>query len=363
MPDRPAPHPPHRYGGQAVLHGVMVRGADRWAVAVRRPDGAIWLESHPVVDPNGRPRWQRLPLVRGTFALGDSLRVGLQALRIAADQALAAEARAPEGGIRMGRSLLLAALAAIALFVLLPTAATKAIDAGLAAVLGAPVLGDGVAFHVAESVLRIGVLLGYLWGVSQLPDIRRTFEYHGAEHQTIAAHEHGVPLSPSHVQRFSTRHVRCGTNFLLLVMVLAIVVTSVGGALIPPPAEVGLGGSLTYHVLLRLVLLPLLAGLAYEGLRLGASAGDQPLVRALMTPGLWLQAITTRRATDGQVEVAIRAFEAAAREDDLAEQRTRGLPSEVVLADTGLPIQLPNARVRRAAPAVSPPEPEGPGDR
>lgn len=320
-----------RYGGQAVLEGVMMRGEDRWAVAVRRPDGAIWLECHPV--PGQRPGWQRLPLIRGVFALADSLGTGMRALKIAADQALAERADAPEGGVRLGGSIAVAALLAIGLFVLLPTSATKALD-GL---LGGGI-GDGVAFHLLESVLRIAVFLGYLAAVARLPDIRRTFAYHGAEHKTIAAWEHGVALEPTEVDRFSTRHVRCGTNFLILVMLLAIVVTSVGGLLVPPPAQIGWVGAISYHVALRLVLLPLIAGLAYEGLRLGAAAGDRSVVRFLMAPGLWLQAITTRPPDAGQLEVAIRAFTAVVPAEDLGPRAPRGLVSEVVAAPTGLSV-------------------------
>lgn len=325
-----------RYGGQAVLEGVMMRGEQRWAVAVRRPDGGIWLECHPV--PQQRPPWQRLPLVRGVFALVDSLGTGMRALKIAADQALEARDDAPEGGVRLGGSVLIAALLAIALFVLLPTSATRALDGLLAATLGDRVLGDGVAFHLVESVLRIAVFLGYLAAVARLPDIRRTFAYHGAEHKTIAAWEHGVDLTPAEVGRFSTRHVRCGTNFLILVMLLAIVVTSVGGLLVPPPARIGWAGAIGYHVALRLVLLPLIAGLAYEGLRLGAAAGDRPWVRAMMAPGLWLQAITTRPPDAGQLEVAIRSFTAVVPADDLGDRAPQGLPSVVVAAPHGLPV-------------------------
>ena len=325
-----------RYGGQAVLEGVMMRGTDRWAVAVRRPDGRIWLECHPV--PDERPRWQRLPLVRGVFALGDSLGTGMRALKIAADQALEGRDDAPEGGVRLGGSILIAAALAIALFVLLPTSATRALDGLLAATLGDRVLGDGVAFHLVESLLRIVVFLAYLAGVARLPDIRRTFAYHGAEHKTIAAWEHGEPLTPEAVDRFSTRHVRCGTNFLILVMLLAIVVTSVGGLLVPPPAEIGWVGAIGYHVALRLVLLPLIAGLAYEGLRLGAAAGDRAWVRAMMAPGLWLQAITTRPPDAGQLEVAIRSFAAVVPAADLGDRAPQGLPSPVVAAPQGLAV-------------------------
>jgi uncharacterized protein YqhQ len=160
-----------------------------------------------------------------------------------------------------------------------------------------------------------------------ISDIRRTFAYHWAEHQTIAAWEHGDVLEPAVISGYSTKHVRCGTNFLVMVMLIAIVVYSVAGALLPPPSE-GIVAGIVYHVLLRVALLPLVAGLAYEGLRLGAGR-DNWFVRALMKPGIWLQYITTRPSDPQMVEVAIRAFEAVAPADQLQGRVPSALPSPV----------------------------------
>jgi uncharacterized protein YqhQ len=338
----PAELAPHHYGGQAVLEGVMMRGRDRWAVAVRRPTGDIWLECHPVSDAPWRRRWLRLPLVRGCYALIDSLSIGTRALRIAAERSLEGDDADDAGGAAVGASLLLAVVLFVGVFIVLPSAATKGLDT----LLGGP-FGDGVLFHTLESLVRIAVFLGYLWAISRLPEIRRVFRYHGAEHRTIAAWEHDEVLEPDAVQRYSTVHVRCGTNFLILVMLLALVVYTVGGVLVPPPPDAGAFTAVLYHVALRVVLLPVVAGLAYEGLRLGAARGDRPLVRVLMRPGLWLQRITTAPPTTDQVEVAIRAFEAVAPPAHLAGRVARHLPSAVTLARTGLPVALAHASTRQ----------------
>jgi uncharacterized protein YqhQ len=327
----------HHYGGQAVLEGVMMRGLDRWAIAVRRPNGDLWLESHPVPDTPDRRRWLRWPLVRGCYALVESLSIGSRALRIAAHRAVDDDGGPDEDrrGAAVAVSMVVALVLFVGIFILLPSAGTKAVDT----LLGGG-LGDGVAFHTLESVARIAILLAYLWAISLLPEIRRVFQHHGAEHQTIAAWEHDEVLDPRTVASYSTLHVRCGTNFLVLVMLLALVVYSVGGALVPPPADAGFGVALAYHVILRVVLLPVVAGLAYEGLRLGAAAGDHPVVRLLMAPGLWLQRLTTRQPTPDQIEVALRAFEAVVPVEDRGDRFPRDLPSAVTIAPGGLPIHL-----------------------
>jgi uncharacterized protein YqhQ len=329
----------HHYGGQAVLEGVMMRGLDRWAVAVRRPGGDLWLEAHPIPDAQDRRRWLRWPLLRGCYALVDSLSIGSRALRIAAHRAVDdGDSDDARPGAEVAVSMVVALVLFVGIFILLPSAGTKGVDA-----LFGGGLGDGVAFHTIESVVRIAIFLAYLWAISLLPEIRRVFQHHGAEHQTIAAWEHDEVLDVRTVAGYSTLHVRCGTNFLILVMLLAVVVYSVGGALVPPPADAGLGVAVGYHVALRIVLLPVVAGLAYEGLRLGAAAGDHPLVRVLMAPGLWLQRITTREPTADQIEVAVRAFEAVVPVEDRDGRFPLDLPSTVTVAPDGLPIHLADA--------------------
>jgi uncharacterized protein YqhQ len=312
---------PDYYGGQAVVEGVMMRGADTWAVAVRQPDDSIWVETHAVSDLPRRRPWLQTPMVRGVYTLADSLAIGTKALGIAAERAYEPEEGEDEvGAPALAVSLAIALVLFIGVFIVLPSAATKALDAVLPGDMG-----DGAVFHLVESFVRIGVFLGYLAAISLLGDIRRVFEYHGAEHKTIAAWEHDEVLTPEAVDRYSTVHVRCGTNFLIIVMLLALVVYTVAGVLVPAPAG-GLWVKIAYHVGLRVVLLPVVAGLAYEGLRLGATRGDNPVVRALVAPGLWLQRITTKPPSRDQIEVAIRSFEAVVPPGRLGD-RIPPLPS------------------------------------
>jgi uncharacterized protein YqhQ len=312
------------YGGQAVIEGVMMRGTDAWAVAVRRPSGEVYVERHATSDLPRQVRLWRLPLFRGMFALVDALRVGTRALTISANESVEDDEQLSSS--EFGGSLLLALLVFVGIFVVLP-------NLGLAPLRSA--VGDGLAYHLIEGVIRVAIFLGYLMAIALVGDIRRVFAYHGAEHQTIAAWEHGEPLEPASIGRHSTKHVRCGTNFLIMVMLIAIIVYSVAGSLLPQPGEGVLVG-IVYHVLLRVALLPIVAGLAYEGLRLGAGR-DNALVRALMKPGLWLQHITTRPSDPEMVEVALRAFEAVAPAGELAARMPATLPSPVVWGpdDTG----------------------------
>lgn len=325
--------PKRVYGGQAVLEGVMMRGPDCWSVAVRRPGGDIWLERHDLEDVSGRPRWKRLPLVRGVFALGDSLSVGLRALAVSARHAEGDDEDRPP---RVGLSALIALVTFAVVFVVAPSATVKGLDDF---VFGGRI-GDGAAFHLIEQSISITLFVLYIAATARLPGIRRTFEYHGAEHMTISAWEAGVPLEPDNVEQHSTFHPRCGTNFLILVMLLSMFAWTVGGLFVRPPAMAGFLGALSYHVTLRVALLPVVAGVAYEFLKLGASHGHNPLVRAIVTPGLALQRITTRPPDRDQVEVAIRSFEAVAPLSDLNGRAPRSLPSTVTFGgdDTRVPL-------------------------
>jgi uncharacterized protein YqhQ len=308
--------PPHYYGGQAAIEGVMMRGARAWAIAVRRPDGDIYIERHLVSDfPKRHPIFAK-PMIRGTWGLVDALRIGTRALTISANASVEESEQLTTK--QMGGSLFFALLLFVGVFIVVP-------NLGLAAVHAR--IGSETLYHIIEGVLRVAIFLGYLLAISLVADIRRVFAYHGGEHRTIHAWEHGEPLEPARIQRFETLHVRCGTNFLLMVMLIAIVVYSVAGSIVPTP-DVGVLGKAAYHIVLRIVLLPVVAGLAYEGLRLGAGK-DNLLVRALMKPGLWLQMITTKPPADDQVEIAVRAFEAVVPSEQL-QGRTVDLPSTVV---------------------------------
>jgi len=283
----------HRYGGQAVVEGVMMRGRDHWAVAVRRPDRAIHVESHDIDSIARRhPIWAG-PGLRGILALGQSLSIGIRALAISAQQSSPEEVRLSSGQLAV--SLTLASIVFLGLFIVLPAAAFGWVHRWL---------GSGLLANVLEGVSRVLLFLGYLLAISRMKDIRRVFQYHGAEHKTIAAYEHAEPLEPAVVDRHSTLHVRCGTNFLLIVMVLAILVFALFG-----------NPGIWWRIGSRLVAIPLIAGLAYEMLRLGARFPDSALMRVLMAPGLWLQKITTREPDHEQIEVAIASFNEVLRRE------------------------------------------------
>ena len=301
-------HRPHYYGGQAVIEGVMMRGRHAWAVAVRRPSGEIYLERHAIDDIAARRPLLTKPFLRGTWALVDALKIGTRALTVSANQSVEEEEQL--SGKEMSSSLLVALVLFIGVFIVLP-------NTGLAFLSGR--IGDGTLYHFVEGVLRIAMFLGYLLAISLLSDIRRVFAYHGAEHQTIAAYEHDEPLQPDRVNAYPTLHVRCGTNFVIMLMLLAVVVYSVAGAIVPAP-DGGVVAVATYHVLLRVLLLPVIVAIAYEGLRLGAGRRSNPLVGLLMKPGLWLQMITTRPSSPDMREVAIRAFQAVVPAEEYAKQ-------------------------------------------
>ncbi|MGI9017442.1 MAG: DUF1385 domain-containing protein [Euzebya sp.] len=342
-PPAATPHAPHFYGGQAVMEGVMMRGRRTWAVAVRRPDGSIYLERHEVSDfPQRNPIWTK-PMLRGMWGLVDALSIGTRALTISANAAVDEEEQLSKGA--MGGSLVVALLAFIAIFIVLPNLGLAAIEDSLGG-------GDTVRFHLVEGVVRLVIFLGYLLAISALSDIKRVFAYHGGEHKTIMAWEHDEDLEPGRIQPYSTKHPRCGTNFLLIVMLLAIVVYTTAGILFPAPEGANFVGFLAYQVGLRIVLLPVVAGLAYEILRLGADQSN-PVLRWLAIPGLWLQRITTKEPDDQQVEVAIRAFQAVVPSSDLSG-RIVDLPSPVVWgADTATEqVGLP-----KPAGTVPPPPP------
>ena len=335
---------PHYYGGQAVIEGVMMRGQRTWAVAVRRPSGEIYLERHPVSDFPQRHPLFRKPMLRGMFGLVDALTIGTRALTISANQSVEESERL--SGKEMGGSLVVALLLFVGVFIVLP-------NFGLA--FAHERIGSEVVYHLVEGLVRVGIFLAYLWAISLLADIKRVFAYHGGEHKTIAAWEHDERLEPATVDRYSTLHVRCGTNFLLMVMLVAIVVYSVAGAIVPAP-DGGVAVVATYHILLRVLLLPVVAGIAYEGLRLGAGK-DNLLVRALMKPGLWLQKITTKPPSEDQIEVAIRAFEAVVPTAELQGRTGADLGSAIVWGPDeaepgvyGLPVDVTGAPVNPEEP-------------
>jgi uncharacterized protein YqhQ len=273
-------------GGQAVIEGVMMRGRDHWTVTVRRPDGSFATRSAEVSPWKKRFPFLDWPILRGVMALWESLSIAMTALTYSAQEASGEDLELSKG--EMGLSMVFGMIFAVALFVVAPALLTNLLTHWI---------GKGVWWNLADGLIRVAIFFGYLGAVSMVPDIRRVFEYHGAEHKTIHAYEAGVPLEPDRVDAYSTMHVRCGTSFLLVVMVLAILVFSLLGQ--QPLLE---------RILSRIVLLPVVAGLSYEVIKFAGNHEDNPLVKVIMWPGLALQAMTTRQPTLDQIEVAINSL-------------------------------------------------------
>jgi uncharacterized protein YqhQ len=303
-----------RYGGQAVMEGVMMRGQKTVATVVRRPNGTLARQVKSL-SPIYTGPWRRIPFTRGVIALLEALILGTQALMYSAGVALEDEDKkeaVPSGKKSRGMdaavwvTMTISLALAVGLFFLSPLLLTRWI------------LPDNVStllFNFTEGVLRLVIFLAYLSLVSLMPDVRRVFSYHGAEHKTIHAYEAGVPLVPKNVQEYTTAHARCGTAFLLAVMLIAILVFSLVGK----PA-------LWLMIASRVFLVPVIAALAYEVTQFGARHLDNPLVRIFMAPGLWLQNLTTKQPDDKMVEVGIAALEEVLISDGVIK-RAEAMPA------------------------------------
>jgi uncharacterized protein YqhQ len=276
------------------MEGVMMRGADHWAVAVREPAGTIYVESHEIDSVANRHPVLKKPFLRGMIVLGQSLAIGVKALMVAANRSLEEEEQLSSR--QLGLSLTVAMVIFIAVFILGPTTLFTWVERKLDA--------NGVVVNVGEGVFRVAIFVVYLWLIGLAKDIRRVFQYHGAEHKTIAAYEHGEDLTQEKIDRYPKEHVRCGTNFLIIVMIITIFVFALFGT-----------PGIWWRIGSRLIAIPVIAGLAYEALRLGARFPNAALMRALMAPGIWLQKITTREPEGGQIEVAVASFEEVIRRE------------------------------------------------
>lgn len=300
-------------GGQAVIEGVMMRGPDSWSVAVRTPQGDIEVRNEPYKSFGERHAWARLPLVRGSVALAESMSIGTKALFWSANKSAVdpdgTEAELPKSAIAL--SMAFGVVLFLVLFMMGPAAITRY---GVDRFVSDPTLAN-----LAEGGIRITMLVGYMWVLSLMSDVKRLFQYHGAEHKTIAAYEYGDRLTPEAVERYSTRHVRCGTNFLFIVMVLAVLIYSFLGR---PP--------LIWRMASRIALIPIVAGVAYEVIRFAARHVRSRVVRILMAPGLALQGITTRQPDREQLEVAIASLEAVLSEEESREVVERPILPEAV---------------------------------
>lgn len=280
-------------GGQAVIEGVMMRGPGYIATAVREPSGEIIIKKEPFSPIGDKYPILKKPLIRGVVSLIESLYHGMKAL------SFSAQAAGEEGdelsNKEIAMTMAFALVMAVVLFVIIPTYAAKFLHS---------TTEDARILNTVEGVLRLVIFLAYIGAISLMKDIRRVFEYHGAEHKTIHAYEAGLPLDVEHIRSFSTLHPRCGTNFMLIVMLVSIVVFAFLG-----------WPDLWERIVSRIVLLPLIAGVSYEIIRF-AGRSKQRWVACAIAPGLWLQKLTTREPSDDQIEVAIKALEAVKPDEE-----------------------------------------------
>ena len=287
----------HLYGGQAVIEGVMIRGRNHFGLAVRRQDGSIEQHHEPLSSIyNGRPR--RWPFFRGFLTLVETLILGVKALQLSANMAARDQTPEEEEGIPgwvMATTLGVSLVFGIGLFFVTPLLIAWALN---------PVLNSALLSEIVEGVIRLAFLLGYITLIGRLKDVKRVFAYHGAEHMTVHALEAGLPLTVENVRKFKTPHPRCGTAFLLTVVVVSVVVFAL---LLGPPLE--------WRIASRIFLLPVIAAVSYEIIRFSGAHQDAWFGKMVAKPGLWLQKLTTRQPDDAQIEVAIRAMEIAIAAD------------------------------------------------
>jgi uncharacterized protein YqhQ len=314
-------------GGQAVLEGVMMRGVSTWAVAVRKPlpeqvaghpldpeeaaRGEIEVQSFPLTSVVARHRVLRWPVIRGFVALVESLRIGIRALGISANAQLPDDQEPISGPMWVG-TVVLALAIGIGLFFVVPVGVTSLIK---------DELGSAFLFWLVEGLLRTAIFLGYIWAISHMAHLRRVFQFHGAEHKTISCFEAGLDLTPENAQRFSRLHPRCGTSFLLVVMIVAIFVF----------APIGLP---SWWILLasRIIGVPLIAGISFEIIKFAGRNRRRRWVRGVMWPGLQLQKLTTREPDDDQLVVAIAALEAVLAVESPGDQPAEELAGVEIMA-------------------------------
>ncbi len=272
-------------GGQAVIEGVLMRTKDKCSIAVRNPKGRIIVKKEKIATASEKFRFLKLPLLRGVLALYETLVVGFKTLMYSADVSSGEDGKL--NGREMAFAVLLSAFLAVAIFIALPF------------FLASLVTKQNLAFNILDGLLRLAALFGYLLVISRFRDVQRLFQYHGAEHMVIHAYEHKEKMVPKNIRKYQTMHPRCGTSFLLIVVILSILVFS----LITSEGFV-------MKFFSRLLLVPVIAGLSYELLKFSAKHQASVFIRPLTLPGIWLQYITTKRPDDGQIEVAVASLKA-----------------------------------------------------
>ncbi|MDY0339816.1 MAG: DUF1385 domain-containing protein [Coriobacteriia bacterium] len=319
-------HPTH-IGGQALLEGIMMRGKYNWAVAVREPSGDIYTEEHDLISAKDKHAWLQWPIIRGVWGFYETMLLAVKAFTISAEHSGESEEEQLDSK-EISFAMLGGLALAVGLFIVLPAVVTNLI---IGSSVDKPLL-----WNVVDGVMRLVAFFLYIWAVSRMKEIHRVFRYHGAEHKTIHAFERRLPLVPEVIQKYTTLHVRCGTSFLLMVMVVAIVVFSLvpGKAILAAWGVSGTIWVLLFNIGIRLLLLPLIAGIAYEiTVKWAGSRPDNPLVKVLLWPGLQMQRMTTAEPDDSMIEVAVAAMSLViARED--AEEATR---SDAVCTPLPLP--------------------------
>ena len=298
------------YGGQAVMEGVMMRGEREWAVCVRDPKGELVVHRENLPKAVYRSRVLKWPFFRGLTMLWDSMGLGLRALTWSADVALSEEEDVSFSGPLAWGTVALSFGLGIGLFFLLPMLLVSLVDRNIQHAFWS---------NLAEGGVRLGFFVTYLWAIGYIPDIRRVFAYHGAEHKTINAYEHGAPLEPEQVAKYTRAHTRCGTSFLLIVLLIFVVIATLMGR---PPLLLRLAS--------RLVLIPIVSGISYEFLKLTSKYYERSLfVRALVAPGLTLQRLTTREPDQDMLEVSIRSLNEVLDSEGLIDrpiEQEEGIP-------------------------------------
>ena len=292
------------YGGQAVLEGVMMRGRKGISVAVRKPDGKISMYKKLMKEDKKAP-FLKLPVIRGVVNFIETLIIGMDALMFSANEATGEEEKLTS--LEVALTLLASFGLFVGLFIVLPNLLVSLVSKFIASIF---------IVNLVEGALRLTIFGLYLYGISYMKDIKRLFAYHGAEHKVIATYESDEPLDTAHIQAHTTMHTRCGTNFLLIVMFVSILIYSMLGR-----------QTLLARIGTRIVLLPLIASLAYELFKLAAKMRDSAVLRAISFPGLQLQRLTTKKPDDGMVEVAVAAFKGALEMD--GEIASQPVPAEV----------------------------------
>ncbi len=299
---------PFYYGGQALIEGVMMRGREHVAIAVRRPTGQLEITSKPLANIY-KGKLRNTPLVRGIIVLLETLILGIQTMLYSA-QIAASEEEEEISPAALWGSLAVAIVIAVALFFILPLLATRyLID---------PHISSAFVSHLIEGVIRIGIFIAYLKLIGLMPDVKRVFAYHGAEHKVVNAYEAGVPLELDSIKSYSTSHARCGTSFTLVVLIIAIFVFSLVGRPV-----------LWLSIISRIVLLPVIAAIGYEVIRFGGAHSNNRIVHSLLTPGLLMQGMTTREPDDAQLETAIAAMKKVIEAEKAKDEVIPGLPGQI----------------------------------